>query len=72
MYASPIDFKELPYDSFGPWRNKWGYVTEIAYFDVDDIILKSHTPYDETIIRYCNSWEECEQYVILIESDRRF
>lgn len=72
MYTSTIDFKEVPFERFGPWRNAWGYVTEIACFDDDDIVLKTITPYDERIIRYFTDWEDCEDFVMLIEHDRRF
>lgn len=73
MYASTLEFTEVPYERFGPWKNSWGYITEIACFSEDDIIIKSLTPYDdELFIRYCDSWEECDYYIMLIEADRRF
>lgn len=67
-----FEFKEIPYQRWGPWRNQWGYITVIAQFDEDDIILKSIGPDNRKIIRRFCDWEECEQQVELIEADRRF
>ncbi len=66
------EFKEVPYAVWGPWRNQWGYITSIAQFDDDDIVLKSHTPYNKRIVRRFSDWESCEKMVELIEQDRRF
>lgn len=66
------EFKEVPYHLLGPWRNKWGYITAIAQFDEDDIILKSQTPYGDNLIRRFFDWEDCEKMVDLLEQDRRF
>ena len=66
------EFKEVPYQQWGPWRNQWGYVTEVAQFDEDDIILKSITPYQRKIIRRFSHWEDCAKLIELIEQDRRF
>lgn len=67
-----LEFKEIPYHVWGPWRNQWGYVTEIAQFDNDDIILKSRTPCNRKIVRRFTDWEACQKMVELIEQDRRF
>jgi len=67
-----IEFNAVDYAVLGPWRNRWGYVTEIAQFGEDDIILKSITPDRRKIICRFTDWEQCEQMVELIESDRRF
>jgi len=67
-----FDFEEVKYFKLGPWRNRWGYVTEIAQFDDDDIIMKIITPQRKKIIKRFDSWEECEKAVILVEQDRRF
>ncbi len=66
------DFEEVPYHRWGPWRNHWGYVTEVAQFDEDDIMLKSLTPYNSKIVRRFTDWEDCEKLIELIEQDRRF
>lgn len=66
------DFKEVPYHRWGPWRNQWGYVTEVAQFDEDDIILKTVTPGRTQIVRRFSHWEECAKLIELIEQDRRF
>ena len=67
-----LNFKEVPYAVWGPWRNQWGYVTTIAQFDEDDILLKSITPYNKKIFKRFCRWEECQQAIELIEQDRRF
>jgi hypothetical protein len=67
-----FSFQEIPYQKWGPWKNFWGYVTTIAQFDHDDIILKSQTPYGDTVIKRFSDWEDCEAELKLIEEDRRF
>jgi hypothetical protein len=67
-----LEFQEIPYRKWGPWRNQWGYVTVVAQFDDDDIILKSITPYNHKIVRRFCDWEECQEQIELIEQDRRF
>ncbi len=66
------EFKEVPYDTWGPWRNQWGYVTTVAQFDEDDIMLKSITPYNRKIVRRFTDWEDCQRLIELLEQDRRF
>jgi hypothetical protein len=66
------EFKEVPYAVWGPWRNQWGYVTVIAQFAEDDIMLKSTTPYNRRIVRRFTDWEDCQQEIELIEQDRRY
>lgn len=65
-------YKEIPYQRWGPWRNQWGYVTEIAQFDEDDILLKTVTPYNRKMVRRFVHWEDCAKLIELIEQDRRF
>jgi hypothetical protein len=65
-------FEKVPYHQWGPWCNQWGYVTTIAQFDDDDIILKSITPYGNKLIRRFVDWEDCEKMIDLLEQDRRF
>jgi hypothetical protein len=67
-----IEFKEVEYQKLGPWRNQWGYITEIAQFDDDDIIMKVLTPSKQRILKRFTSWEDCEEAVVLVEQDRRF
>ena len=66
------EFEEVPYHKWGPWRNQWGYITEVAQFDDDDIILKSITPCHGKIIKRFSDWEDCQRVIELIEQDRRF
>ena len=66
------EFKEVPYQLWGPWRNQWGYVTTIAQFEEDDIILKTVTPYQGRIVRRFSHLEVCAKMIELIEQDRRF
>lgn len=66
------NFQEVPYQQWGPWRNQWGYVTVVAQFDHDDIMLKSITPYNRKIVRRYTDWESCQRMIELLEQDRRF
>ena len=64
--------KSIPFHQWGPWRNQWGYITTVAQFDEDDIMLKSITPYQQKIIKRFCDWEDCQRAIELIEQDRRF
>jgi hypothetical protein len=66
------EFKEVPHTVWGPWQNQWGYVTTVAQFSEDDIILKTITPFNIRIVKRFTDWEECEETICLIEQDRRF
>ena len=66
------EFKEVPYNTWGPWRNQWGYVTTVAQFAEDDLILKSETPYNTRILKRFCDWKDCQRAIELIEQDRRF
>lgn len=65
------NFEPVPYQEW-EWRNQWGYTTTIADFGDDDILVKSITPYNTKLLRQFSSWEDCEQFIKLIEQDRRF
>ncbi len=67
-----IQLTELPAQVWGPWQNHWGYVTTIAQFSPDDILLKTIRPNRTKVIKYFSDWEDCADYVELIEQDRRF
>jgi hypothetical protein len=67
-----LEFKEVPYSVWGPWQNHWGYVTTVAQFDEDDIILKSITPSKHKIVHRFTDWETCQEAIELIEQDRRY
>lgn len=67
-----IELKELPYQKWGPWTNYWGYETTVAQFDDNTIVVYSLTPYNEELVAYFTDWEECEDFVMLLEQDRRF
>jgi len=66
------DLKQMPFHQWGPWINQWGYVTTVAQFDDDDIMLKSITPYRHKIVKRFCDWEDCQKAIELIEQDRRF
>jgi hypothetical protein len=66
------EFKEIPYHTWGPYKNQWGYITTVAQFDVDDIILKVITPWQSKIVKRFSDWEQCADEIDLIEQDRRF
>lgn len=65
------NFEIVKYQQWGPWRNRWGYTTTIADFD-DVIIVKAKTPYNTDLIEIFGNWDDCEQFINLIEQDRRF
>lgn len=65
-------FKQVPFHQWGPWQNQWGYITTIAQFDHDDIVLKTVTPYGTKRVRRFCDWEDCQKEIELIEQDRRF
>lgn len=67
-----LEFKEVPYNVWGPWQNYWGYITTVAQFDEDDIILKSITPSKSKIVHRFTDWKDCQEAIELIEQDRRF
>ena len=66
------EFEEVPHTVWVPWQNQWGYVTTVAQFSEDDIILKTITPFNKRIVKRFTDWEECEETICLIEQDRRF
>jgi hypothetical protein len=72
MVGIEHDFKSVQFQQFGPWRNQWGYVTTIAHFDDEDIMVKTETPYETKIVKMFCNWEDCERFIDLIEQDRRF
>lgn len=67
-----LELQQQPYHTWGPWINFWGYETAVAQFDDDTIIVKSLTPYDEELVAYFTEWEECQDFIMLLEQDRRF
>jgi len=67
-----FEFEEVPFAVWGPWRNHWGYVTEVAQFGEDDLILKSLSPNNKKIVKRFSHWEDCAEMIELIEQDRRF
>ncbi len=64
--------QEIPFNQWGPWKNQWGYVTTVAQFSEEDIVLKSITPNNRKIVCYFCDWEDCQEMIELIEQDRRF
>ncbi len=66
------EFEKVPYNQWGPWKNQWGYITTVAQFGEDDLILKSITPYRTKIVKRFCDWEDCQRAIELIEQDRRF
>lgn len=67
-----LTFDTVPYHTWGPYVNRWGYITTVAQFDIDDIILKAITPHRIKIIKRFTDWEQCADEIELIEQDRRF
>ena len=67
-----LTFDQVPFNQWGPYVNRWGYVTTVAQFDEDDIILKVITPHKTRIVKRFSDWEECADEIDLIEQDRRF
>ena len=65
-------FNTVDFQQWGPWRNQWGYVTTIAQFNDEDIIVKTETPYNTKIVEMFCDWDDCEKFIDLIEQDRRF
>lgn len=61
-----------PYDTWGPWRNQWGYTVEMARFQDGLIIINYVTPSGESGSAYFEDWESCERFVLLLDQDRRF
>jgi len=61
-----------PFDHWGPWRNQWGYVIDIAHFSDGMIIVHYETPQGNEGTAYFLDWESCERFVLLLEEDRRF
>ena len=66
------EFEQIPFHVWGPYINQWGYVTTVAQFDEDDIILKIITPHHTKIVKRFCDWELCADEIELIEQDRRF
>lgn len=67
-----MEFKELPYQLWGPWRNQWGYVTAVAQFGDEDLVLRTVAPNKKKLVRHFTHWEDCAKFIELIEQDRRF
>ena len=67
-----FEFEQTPFQQWGPWRNQWGYITVVAQFDEDDIMLRCITPYKKQIVKRFCDWDECQQEIELLEQDRRF
>ena len=74
MHSALLDIILEPgtYGSLGPWRNRWGYVIEVAQFDDDTIIVRYETPQGREGTAYFTDWEACERFILLLEQDRRF
>ena len=64
-------FKDIVTSYFGPYKNHWGYVTELAVID-DLMILKIHTPYQTIDVNYYFDEESVTEKIRLINQDRRF
>lgn len=74
MHSALLDIILEPEDfqHWGPWRNQWGYVVDIAQFSDGIIIVHYETPQGTEGAAYFTSWEDCERFVLLLEEDRRF
>ena len=67
-----FEFEQVPFHTWGPYLNQWGYITTVAQFDEDDIILKVITPNRTRIVKRFCDWEDCADEIELIEQGRRF
>jgi hypothetical protein len=62
---------DIYYQEYGPWTNAWGYCTTLAIID-DLYITKVYTPYDTREISYFGDESRLNEYIDLINQDRRF
>lgn len=56
---------------FGPVKNFWGYVTELAIID-DLMIAKTQTPYQTQLIKYFIDEHDLRDHLELLNQDRRY
>ena len=65
-------FAEVYESYYGPVRNHWGYIIELAIID-DTMITRTRTPYSKRLdIRYFFDEADLYEYIQLINQDRRF
>ena len=55
----------------GPFKNFWGYITELAIID-DLMIAKTQTPYNTLLIKYFIDEHDLREHLDLINQDRRY
>ena len=59
------------YKTFGPIKNYYGYVIQLAVVD-DWLITNVSTPYGKKQIRYFTNENTLSEYINLINEDRRY
>lgn len=65
-------FTDVHESYYGPVRNRWGYVLELAIID-DTMITRTRTPYSKRLdIRYFFDEADLHEYIQMINQDRRF
>lgn len=64
-------YKDISISYFGPYKNYWGYITELAIID-DIMMLKVRTPYRTVEVDYFFDEESVTEKIKLINQDRRF
>ena len=62
---------DIYYQEYGPWTNHWGYQTTLAIID-DIYITKVYTPYSTKEVTYFGNERSLNEYIDLINQDRRF
>ncbi len=56
---------------FGPIKNYWGYITELAIID-DLMIAKTQTPSCSLLVKYFVDELELRDHLELLNQDRRY
>tara|TARA_B100000424_G_scaffold226806_1_gene187337 strand:+ start:209 stop:451 length:243 start_codon:yes stop_codon:yes gene_type:complete len=67
-----FSLKECSHAILGPNTNYWGYKTTIAIFSAKDIMVKTITPRKTRIVKYFDNWDDCADFIDLINADRRY
>lgn len=56
---------------YGPFKNFWGYITELAIID-DLMIAKTQTPYQTLLVKYFIDETDLRDHLELLNQDRRY
>ena len=71
MVNISMTVKEIHTSYYGPVKNHWGYVTELAVID-DLMIAKTQTPYQTLLVRYFIDERDLRDHIELLNQDRRY